>query len=242
MNIPFTRESCGDLVGYHTYVHQDMRFIVIDSYDIAKMGRCTETSQKYKQACNVLARENPNFPHNDNSSDGIKNELDRRFVAFNGGVGIKQLQWIRETLQHARENKEKVIVLSHQPILPGSSSSICLVWNYDEVLQILREYQDVIVASFAGHAHSGGYKRDEESGIHFRTIEAVLESPAPQKTYGIIEVHNDCLVFQGYGRCGSAVYDFDHLGMPQKVASEVAKHPEHPETTFIYDDAPKVDS
>ena len=113
----------------------------------------------------------------------------------------------------AREANEKAIVISHQPILPGSSSSVCLVWNYEQVLAVLRDFNDVVVASFAGHAHSGGYKRDE-SGIHFRTFEAVLENPHPHKTYGMVEVHEDCLVIQGHGNCSSAVYSFDHLASP----------------------------
>ena len=186
-----------------------MRFIIIDSYDVAKMQRCENTSKKYQEASTILARENPNYPHNENSSEGLEDDR-KRFVAFNGGVGERQLEWLRETLTTARECDEKVILVSHQPIHPGSSSSVCLIWNYDQILEILREFNDIVVASFAGHAHSGGYKRDE-SGIHFRTVEAVLESPDPYKTYGIIEVHNDCLVLKGYGNCESAVYGFDHL-------------------------------
>lgn len=183
---------------------------MIDSYDVHKLQRCQETSTKYKQASNILANENPNYPHNENSAEGLEGDK-KRFVAFNGAVGGPQLEWLKDTLHLARESNEKVIVLSHQPILPGSSSSICLVWNYQQVLDILRDFRDVVVASFAGHAHSGGYKRDEESGIHFRTIEAVLENPHPHKTYGLLEVHDNCLVLQGHGKCESAVYDFDHL-------------------------------
>lgn len=212
LNIPFIREPCGDLVGYWTHVHRDMRFIVLDSYDVAKLRRCKTTSNKYQEASNILAKENPNYPHNENSAENLEGE-NRRFVAFNGGVGRPQLEWLKETLQLARESQEKTIVISHQPILPGSTNSICLVWNYQNILDILRDYSDIVVASFAGHAHSGGYKRDE-SGIHFRTFEAVLETPRPHKTYGMVEVHDDCLVVQGYGDCASAVYDFEHLSAP----------------------------
>ena len=214
LNIPFEKEPCGDLVGYWSYSHKGVRFIIIDSYDVAKMRRCENTSTKYKQANNILERENPNYPHNENSADGLVEE-NKRFVAFNGGVGEMQLGWLRDTLTRARECAEKVVVVSHQPIHPGSSSSICLMWNYDEVLAILREFNDIVVASFAGHAHSGGYERDA-SGIHFRTFEAVLESPHPYKTYGIVEVHNDCLLVQGFGHCASGTYSFDHL--PNLVA------------------------
>ena len=115
-----------------------MRFVIIDSYDVHKMRRCDTTSKKYKQASNILARENPNYPHNENSAEGLEDE-NRRFVAFNGGVGAAQLEWLKDTLNMAREANEKAIVISHQPILPGSSSSVCLVWNYEQVLAVLRD-------------------------------------------------------------------------------------------------------
>lgn len=77
----------------------------------------------------------------------------------------------------------------------------------------MRSYKDVILASFSGHAHKGGYVRDEESGIHFRTLEAVLESPDPIRTYGIVEVWADRMIVKGSGDCVSDVYDLDHLSL-----------------------------
>jgi manganese-dependent ADP-ribose/CDP-alcohol diphosphatase len=191
-------------------------YLVLDSYDVAQMRRCSKTSTKYQEASNILAKENPNYPHNPNSAEGLEGE-NLRFVAFNGGIGATQLEWLQETLHLSREAQEKVVIISHQPILPGSSSSICLVWNYNDVLEILRDFSDIVVASFAGHAHSGGYKRDEQSGIHFRTFEAVLENPHPYKTYAMVEVHNECLVVKGYGNCDSAIYDFSHLSLPVRT-------------------------
>ena len=70
----------------------------------------------------------------------------------------------------------------------------------------------MVVASFAGHAHKMGYRRDEQSGIHFRVIEGVLESPDPHCTYAILDVYDDCLKVRGYGECQSAEYAMDHLG------------------------------
>ncbi len=210
LGIPFVQEPCGDLVGYHSYVHDGIRFVVLDTYDIAKLQRCPNTSCKYREACDILQRSNPNYPRAENSPSGL-NGLARRFVAFNGAVGPVQLAWLRDTLTTARAKEEMVILLSHQPILPGSSSPVCLVWNYQDVLEVLRDFSDTVIASLAGHAHKGGYKRDPLSGIHFRVIEAVLENPAPHKTYGLIDVHEDCLVIRGYGNCTSSVYDFEHF-------------------------------
>ena len=113
----------------------------------------------------------------------------------------------------ARKNYENVIIFSHQPIHPGSTWPTCLVWNYDEILDILRSYNDVIIASFSGHAHKGGYIRDEESGIHFRSVEAVLESSPPIRTYAIVDVFEDKLVIRGEGDCVSDVYDLGHMNV-----------------------------
>lgn len=209
LGIPFSKEPCGDLVGYHTYsTNKGVRFVTLDSYDIAKMRRCEVSSQKRKHAIEILSTNNPNYEENENSPEGLVG-VARRFVAFNGGVGQVQLQWLRETLAEARSKGEIVIILSHQPIHPRSTNPVCLMWNYKEVLAVLREYKDVVVASFAGHAHKGGYQRDR-TGIHFRVFEAALENPDPYKTYAMIDVYDDHLNVRGFGNSKSAIYEFAH--------------------------------
>ena len=114
-------------------------------------------------------------------------------------------------MQRARGNDEKVILCSHQPIHPESSWPTCLIWNYDEILTIVRKYNDVVIASFSGHAHKEGYVRDEVSGVYFRTFEAVLESPDPIRTYAMLDIWKDRLVIRGWGDCSSDIYDLDYL-------------------------------
>jgi manganese-dependent ADP-ribose/CDP-alcohol diphosphatase len=215
LGIRFTKESCGDLVGYSHHVHEGVRFVVIDSYDVAILQRCEQTSQKRKEACEILSKNNPNYPENENSPEGLEGN-DKRFVAFNGAVGTVQLSWLRKTLGEAREANEKVIILSHQPIIPDSTSPVCLIWNYEDVLAILREHADVVVASFSGHAHKGGYLRDPESGIHFRVFEAALEN-RPERTYAMVDIHEDRLTVRGFGNCHAAVYDFEHTRKADNV-------------------------
>ena len=194
-----------------------IKFIVLDSYDISLLRRSPEFSQKRKQAVEILQTQNgKNFlDGNENSPDGLEG-LQKRFVAFGGAVGKTQLEWLRNELEETRQQQQqqqkhdqRVVILSHQPIHPGSSNPVCLVWNYESVLKVLRDYSDVVVASFAGHAHKGGYARDDESGIHFRCVEAVLESKPPIKTFGILDVYPNRLELHGYGDCASAVYRFD---------------------------------
>jgi manganese-dependent ADP-ribose/CDP-alcohol diphosphatase len=209
LNISFVKEPCGELVGYSSHLfNNNVRFVILHSYDVSLLQRC-RNSLKYKTACSILQEHNPNYPHQENSPQGMEG-LNKRFVAFNGSVGDLQLKWLKTTLQEARDANEKVVIASHQPILPESSNPVCLMWNYHHVLTILREYADVVVVSLSGHAHKGGYERDAESGIHFRVIEAVLESPSPIMTFGTVDVFEDRLVLTGFGDCTSAEYDFDH--------------------------------
>lgn len=217
LGIQFTKEPCGDLVGYYDHTHDNIRFVVLDGYDIAIMQRCEVTSKKRKEATDILRKNNPNFEKNINSPAGLDG-TERRFVGFNGSVGPLQLQWLKDTLSQARHERQKVVILSHQPILPESSSHVCLIWNYEEVLEILRDNADVVIASFCGHAHKGGYRRDPDSGIHFRVFEAALEN-RPERTYAIVDVYDDRLVVRGFGNCESGIYDFQHCQnkVPERV-------------------------
>ena len=207
MGIPFVVEDEDELVGYQSYSHNGIRFIILDTMDISFMR--PEGSRKRRLADAILTKENPNFPAVENSPQGLEGNQ-KRFVAFNGAVDKPQLQWLRTTLQEARDENEKVVLMSHQPILPDSCSPVTLVWNYDDVLTVLRDFSDVVVLSLAGHAHKGGYKRDDQSGIHFRVVEAVLETPSPDCTYCTLDVYDDKIHLQGYGECRSATYDFEH--------------------------------
>lgn len=234
LSIPFIREPNNDeLVGYYDHILHEpqrqcdsdgdtwkLRFVVLDSYDICLLDRCADTSLKRKAAHEILSKHNPNYPEQENSPEGLIG-LSRRFVAFNGGVDTPQLEWLENSMNSARENGEKVIICSHQPIHPQSSFTTCLIWNYDDVLQIVRKYSDVVLASFSGHAHKGGYVRDEESGVHFRTFEAMLESPRPVRTYAFVDVWKDRLVVRGMGDCYSDTYDLDHLENKVGAVSEI---------------------
>jgi manganese-dependent ADP-ribose/CDP-alcohol diphosphatase len=209
LGIQFKQEPCGDLVGYYDHIMgNNIRFVVLDAYDVAIMQRCEVSSNKRREATEILTAKNPNFETNMNSPEGLQG-TQRRFVGFNGAVGQRQLSWLKGTLEAARRENQHVVILSHNPIFPDASSAVCLIWNYDEVLDMLREYSDVVVASFSGHAHKGGYSRDPESGIHFRVFEAALEN-RPEKTYAMVDVHDDRLVVRGFGNCESATYDFSH--------------------------------
>ncbi|WOL04429.1 hypothetical protein Cni_G13150 [Canna indica] len=160
---------------------REYRFIVLDSYDISALG-WPENHPNTLAAMQILEAKNPNVEKN--SPSGMVG-LERRFLKFNGGVGKEQLCWLDSVLQDATEDGQNVIVCSHIPLHPGATSPEALLWNYEEVLDVIHRYK-CVKACLAGHEHEGGYVIDSH-GIHHRVFEAALECPPGANAYGFID-------------------------------------------------------
>ena len=83
-----------------------------------------------------------------NSPVGLEGTA-KRFVKFGGGVGDEQLRWLRQQLGEAQAASQLVMVGCHLPVCRGAASDVCLLWNYDEVVEVLHEAGNV-VAFIAG--------------------------------------------------------------------------------------------
>lgn len=88
-----------------------------------------------------------------------------------------------------------MLVSCHIPLCPGTVLPVCLLWNYEEVLRLLRA-SGVVAATICGHAHQNGYVLDDW-GIHHLVLPAVLETPPGRDAYGVLEVYPEYLVLQG---------------------------------------------
>uniref|UniRef100_A0A7N0U922 Calcineurin-like phosphoesterase domain-containing protein n=1 Tax=Kalanchoe fedtschenkoi TaxID=63787 RepID=A0A7N0U922_KALFE len=117
------------------------RIVVLDGYDISAIG-WPKDHPNLLMALQFLQEKNPNS--NKNSPDGLVG-LDRRFLMFNGAVGMQQLEWLDGTLRDATKLNQKVLVCCHVPLDPGSSSCTSLLWNYDEVMSVIHKYSCVKV-------------------------------------------------------------------------------------------------
>lgn len=87
----------------------------------------------------------------------------------------------------------------HVPVHPGSTTPVCLAWNYDELLAVIRSHRSV-VCFIAGHDHDGGYYWDKPSGVHHLTLEGVIETPPHSNAFGTVSVFEDRMVLKGVGR------------------------------------------
>ncbi|KAL3825156.1 hypothetical protein ACJIZ3_021185 [Penstemon smallii] len=172
----------------------EYRFILLDGYDISAIGWPKDHPNTLK-ALHFLEERNPNSDKN--SPNGLVG-LERRFLMFNGAVGKEQLEWLDRVLEDATKLNQKVVLCSHLPLDPNASSIEPLLWNYDEVMDVVHRYNCVKVC-LSGHAHKGGYSVDSY-GVHHRVLEAALECPPGTNAFGYIDLFHDSLLLSGTDR------------------------------------------
>ena len=63
-------------------------------------------------------------------------------------------------MQDAEQLHQRVLVCCHLPLCPETCPPPCLLWNYLDVLDILRG-TTCVVATMAGHTHQNGYVHDQ---------------------------------------------------------------------------------
>eukprot|EP00775_Hariotina_reticulata_P008244 gene8244-8434_t len=180
LNIP----PAADGGSYYCYSpHPAWRLLFLDAYDISLLG-WPEDHPRHQQAENILNQHNPN--QEKNSPDGLVG-VQRRFVKFGGFCN----QITAVYSKAAKDSGQCVLVASHLPLYPGTCPPACLLWNYEEVLQVLQQ-SGVVAATIAGHTHQNGYLVDT-AGIHHLVLPAIVETPPGRDCYGWVEVFRDRL-------------------------------------------------
>eukprot|EP00771_Trimastix_marina_P002685 gnl/Trimastix_PCT/3834.p1 GENE.gnl/Trimastix_PCT/3834~~gnl/Trimastix_PCT/3834.p1 ORF type:complete len:439 (-),score=26.81 gnl/Trimastix_PCT/3834:71-1291(-) len=92
-----------------------------------------------------------------------------------------QMEWLRNTLDEARSNNERVLLAYHVP--PGfheRSSKPQYHHRYVvPLLSIYRQYSDIIVGHIAGHSHSDTFKLLSDQSFNDHPFGVCLVSPGP---------------------------------------------------------------
>ena len=76
---------------------------------------------------------------------------------------------------------------------------MALLWNFEDVLNILWDFDDIVLAYLAGHAHEGGYFYDEKH-IHQITLPAIIECEPNTNSFATVHVYEEYLMIEGVGR------------------------------------------
>ena len=172
--------------------------VVLDPYGISILGS-EEGSDERKMAASILDKHNPNADQN--SSNDMEGPQ-KRFVQYGGGLDPEQLTWLKKTLSELKQHGKKALLFTHLPLHPDGSPPNCLLWNYEEVLTILRD--SVVKVVFSGHAHCNQHV--ERDGIHFVVCQAILECSPGSSAYASVNVHSDSIHIAGHGHMTS--YDW----------------------------------
>eukprot|EP01025_Chloroclados_australasicus_P014353 TRINITY_DN16719_c2_g1_i2.p2 TRINITY_DN16719_c2_g1~~TRINITY_DN16719_c2_g1_i2.p2 ORF type:complete len:320 (-),score=18.40 TRINITY_DN16719_c2_g1_i2:1016-1975(-) len=173
------------------------RLIVVDGFDVSSIG-WPKDHPHTKLANQILDTMNPNEDKCD--AQGLSG-TDQRFVAFGGGIGPAQLEWLQQELQLAKQIGQKVLIFGHIPFIYYPEFPVCCLWNYEEVLEILHE-TDVVVATFAGHVHNNTIRMDSQ-GIYHITIASVLETQPGNDCHGWLDIFRDRIQLVGVGEMQS---------------------------------------
>uniref|UniRef100_A0A1D1Z0E5 Manganese-dependent ADP-ribose/CDP-alcohol diphosphatase n=1 Tax=Anthurium amnicola TaxID=1678845 RepID=A0A1D1Z0E5_9ARAE len=189
--------SVNDYAYYDFSPSPEYRIVVLDAYDISAIG-WQQDHPNTLAAWKLLEEKNPNVDKN--SPKGLVG-LERRYLMFNGAVGKEQLKWLDDVLQDSVKNNQKVIICCHLPLHPEAATPEALLWNYEEVMDVIHKYK-CVKACLAGHDHKGGYSIDS-FGVHHRVLEAALECPPGSDAFGHVDVYHDRLSLLGADRMES---------------------------------------
>lgn len=156
------------------------RFLVVDSIWLGSAGRV---------ASEPLAAD---------AARWLERHADRPEARpWNGALGPVQRAWLADELADAAAQGQRAVIFSHLPVHPESSSPGALLWDHREVLALL-ERAPAFHAWIAGHHHAGGYAQIR--GRHFLTLRGMVEAPAGDNAYAVVEATPGGLAVDGRGQ------------------------------------------
>ncbi len=160
---------------YYAYEKNGWKFIVLDVTD-------------YAYYSNALHH------HEVNEIDSYLKESAGKsnHQTWNGAIGEKQKNWLREEIESAFSLNQKVIIFAHMPLKPKDDAHN--IWNNEEIIALIEKYPNV-VAYINGHNHAGGYAY--ENGVHYITMFGMVDTTIG--SFGIMDIYQDSLIIHGYG-------------------------------------------
>ncbi|CAE7312789.1 unnamed protein product [Symbiodinium microadriaticum] len=189
------------------------RVCVLDPYEISIMSGggarpgIDADAELDSYAVELCQANNPNDITKEDFARGIAPGPALRWVPLNGAVSQQQLQWLEDTLREASDQEQRTILLSHVVLLPEATprgNGLTLLWNYDEVLDIIRRAADPPVAAMCGHAHLPVCAVDKVCGTHHITLPSPLEvEPGSDACAVVLAHHNGDIEIKGRGDIAS---------------------------------------
>ena len=168
---------------YYSNVIDNFRFIVLDTNELGVMKYVEGTDEWQKGRVFVDRMK----------AEGAVNAYD-----WNGGVDEVQLVWLKQELNQAKINNQRVIVFAHHPVFPPG---VLNALNSDALLELFGRY-DNIAAFINGHNHCGAF--GVKNTVPYITIPGMVQTET--NAFGVVTVDDDKLAIKGYGRVQDIAY------------------------------------
>ncbi|HPC98350.1 MAG TPA: metallophosphoesterase [Bacteroidales bacterium] len=163
--------------GYYSFSHGSFRFIILDGNEVSTYG--PGSRQQVKEAVTMIEK--------------LREEGEPNGMDWNGGIGSKQIEWLKDQLNNSIRENQKVFILCHFPVWPVNEHNLL---NYRQIIEIMQPY-DNIIAWFSGHNHAGNY--GNLNMVHFYNFKGMVETP-DQNSFAIVDVYPNKIWIRGSGR------------------------------------------
>mgnify|MGYP005989875391 FL=1 len=162
---------------YYSFVEEDWRFIVLDGNDLSFFGALTKAKKQ--------------------QTDSLFNSLKDKDLPYlkewNGALSTTQLKWVKEELDKAVHNNQKVGFYCHFPIFPIDQHNI---WNREQFISLIKPYKNVKLF-FNGHNHAGAYQLVDN--VHYLTFKGMVDTENTS-AFAKVKFDKDTVIIEGFFR------------------------------------------
>jgi len=164
---------------YYSFSKSGIRFIFLDGTDLSIFAQ-PKGSPIHEEATAMLTE--------------FKAKKRKNAQGWNSAIGPKQLEWLKNQLAETLQAKEKAVISCHYPILPDNVHNL---WNDQELLALIDQHSETVIAWFNGHNHAGNYAK--RKGVHYVTVHGMVDTP-DTNAYAVLDVLPNALRIRGSGR------------------------------------------
>ncbi len=164
---------------YYSFSRSGFRFVFLNGTEVSTFAN-PEGTPLHDEAKSIL--------------EEFKAKKRKNAQDWNAAIGRDQVVWLKAQIARAARAGENVIISCHWPILPDNVHNL---WNDQEILTLIDENSETVVAWFNGHNHAGNYA--ERNGVHYLTVHGMVDTP-DTNAFAVIDILPNALRIKGSGR------------------------------------------
>lgn len=184
---PEVADKMGIKETYYAFSKSGFRFIFLDGTELSTFAQ-PKDSPIHQEAMAMLTE--------------FKAKKRKNAQSWNSAIGPKQLIWLKKQLSETTKAGEKAIISCHYPILPDNIHNL---WNDQELLSLMNQHSDTVIAWFNGHNHAGNYAQHQ--GVHYVTVQGMVDT-ADTNAHAVMDILPNALRIRGSGRVPSRLLTF----------------------------------